>query len=146
MPFYWRLGDIPHKRHTQFRKPDGSLYPEEVMGLEGFHGIQSLLYHHFLPPTVLRSELLGHAKPTYVDFGAIRHRALRTVDMPAGGDAVAARRVLLGNNDVTLGISRPTSSMTYFYRNAQAYEGGFAHEGKGTFRSQFGKMPFASED
>ncbi len=146
MPFYTRLGEVPHKRHTQFRKADGSLYAEEVMGLEGFHGIQSLLYHHFLPPAVLRSELLGPAKPTYVDFGAIRHRALQTVDMPAGGDAVAARRVLLGNNDVTLGISRPTSSMTYFYRNAQAYEVWFVHEGKGTFRSQFGKMPFEAGD
>ena len=31
MPFYTRLGQIPHKRHTQFRKADGSLYREEVM-------------------------------------------------------------------------------------------------------------------
>src|SRR5258708_33721676 len=146
MPFYTRLGEVPHKRHTQFRKADGSLYAEEVMGLEGFHGIQSLLYHHFLPPAVLRSELLGPAKPTYVDFGAIRHRALQTVDMPAGGDAVAARRELLGNNDVTLGISRPTSSMTYFYRNAQAYELWMVHGGKGTLRSQFGKMPITAGD
>ena len=55
MPFYHRLGEIPHKRHTQFRRPDGGLYREEVMGLEGFHGVQSLLYHGFLPPRVLRA-------------------------------------------------------------------------------------------
>ncbi len=146
MPFYYRLGEVPHKRHTQFRKPDGSLYREEVMGLEGFHGIQSLLYHHFLPPAVVRSDLIGPARPEYVDFGAIRHRALQTVDMAAGGDPVAARRVLLGNSDVTLGISRPTSSMSYFYRNAQAYEVWFVHEGNGVFRSQFGKMAFEPGD
>jgi homogentisate 1,2-dioxygenase len=146
MPFYSRVGEVPHKRHTQFRKPDGSLYREEVMGLEGFHGIQSLLYHHFLPPAVVRSELIGPAKAEYVDFGPIRHRALQTVDMAAGGDPVAARRVLLGNSDVTLGISRPTSSMSYFYRNAQAYEVWFVHEGSGAFRSQFGKMSFEPGD
>ena len=59
MSFYHRLGEIPHKRHTQFRKPDGGLYREEVMGLEGFSGIQSILYHHFLPPRVLEVEDMG---------------------------------------------------------------------------------------
>ncbi|MCE7861819.1 MAG: homogentisate 1,2-dioxygenase, partial [Chloroflexi bacterium CFX2] len=50
MPFYHKLGSIPHKRHTQFKKPNGKLYREELMGLEGFSSIQSILYHHFLPP------------------------------------------------------------------------------------------------
>lgn len=146
MPFYQKLGEIPHKRHTQFRKPDGALYREEVMGLEGFHGLQSILYHHFLPPRVKHAELLGSTKPEYVEFGAIRHRAFTTSDVPAGGDAVSARRVLLGNNDVTLGISRPTQSMDYFYRNGQAYEVWFVHEGHGVLRSQFGRLPFEPGD
>jgi homogentisate 1,2-dioxygenase len=111
MPFYHSLGQLPKKRHTQFRKPNGGLYREEVMGLEGFSGIQSLLYHHFLPPRIKKVELIGDAKPQYVDFGAIRHRAFKSADLPAGGDPVAARRVLMGNNDVTIGLSRPTKSM-----------------------------------
>jgi homogentisate 1,2-dioxygenase len=146
MTYYHRLGSIPHKRHTQFRKPDGSLYREEVMGLEGFSGIQSILYHHFLPPRVVQAELLSPTKPEYVNFGAIRHRAFQTKDIPAGGDAVSARRVLLGNNDVTLSISRPTQDMEYFYRNAQAYEVWFVHEGQGVLRSQFGRLPFEPGD
>ncbi len=146
MPFYRRLGDIPHKRHTQFRKSDDGLYREEVMGLEGFHGIQSILYHHFLPPRIKHTEHLGAAKPEYVDFGAIRHRAFRTVDIPAGGDAVSARRTLMGNQDVVLGTSRPMQSMDYFYRNAQAYEVWFVHEGHGTLHSQFGRLPFEPGD
>ncbi|MEQ8672659.1 MAG: hypothetical protein RLP44_26160 [Aggregatilineales bacterium] len=146
MPFYTRLGEIPHKRHTQFRKPDGGLYREEVMGLEGFHGIQSILYHHFLPPRVLKTEYLGSTAVEYADFGAIRHRAFTTSNFPAGGDAVSARRVLLGNKDVTLGISHPTQSMDYFYRNAQAYEVWFVHEGRGVLKSQFGNMPFEPGD
>ena len=66
--------------------------------------------------------------------------------MPAGGDPVSARRVLLGNEDVTLGISRPAASMDYFYRNQQAYELWFAHEGQGVLRSQFGRLPFGPGD
>jgi homogentisate 1,2-dioxygenase len=146
MPFYYRLGEIPHKRHTQFRKPDGGLYREEVMGLEGFHGVQSILYHHFLPPRVVESEALGSAKIEYADFGALRHRAFTTSDVPKGGDPVSARRVLLGNNDVTLGVSRPIKSMDYFYRNAQAYEVWFVHEGRGDLHTQFGVLAFEPGD
>ncbi len=144
--YYYRLGDIPQKRHTQFRKPSGELYREEVMGLEGFSGIQSILYHYFLPPRVLKVEDLGPAVPEYAEFGGVRHRAFSTETIPAGGDAVSARRVLMGNNDVTLGVSRPTRSMDYFYRNAQAYEVWFVHEGIGELRSQFGILDFMPGD
>ncbi len=146
MPFYQRLGQVPHKRHTQFRKPDGKLYREEVMGLEGFHGIQSILYHHFLPPRVMRAELIGSTRPTYVEFGPIHHRAFATANVPAGGDPVSARITLLGNHDVTIGVSRPTESMTGFYRNGQAYEVWFVHEGSGDLLSQFGRLPFSAGD
>ncbi len=146
MPYYTQAGAIPHKRHTQFRRPDGGLYREEVMGLEGFHGIQSILYHHFLPPRVAHTELLGSTKVEYAEYGALRHRAFRTEDLPTGGDAVASRRVLLGNHDLTLSVSRPSSSMTYFYRNAQAYEVWFVHEGRGTLYTQFGELAFEPGD
>ena len=36
MPYYRQVGEIPRKRHTQFRRPDGGLYAEELMGVEGF--------------------------------------------------------------------------------------------------------------
>jgi homogentisate 1,2-dioxygenase len=146
MPFYTKLGEIPHKRHTQFRKPDGGLYREELMGLEGFSSLSSLLYHHFLPPRVLRVDDLGPAQVEYADYGPIRHRAFATGDVPAGGDPVAARRVLLGNRDVTLSISRPARSMSYFYRNAQAYETWFTHEGAGVLKTQFGRLSFGPGD
>ncbi len=50
MSRYVQLGTVPRKRHTQFRKPDGSLYSEEVFGTRGFSGIASILYH-LHPPT-----------------------------------------------------------------------------------------------
>jgi homogentisate 1,2-dioxygenase len=146
MPYYHRLGELPEKRHIQFRRPDGGLFREEVMGLEGFSGIQSILYHHFLPPRLVRSEELGSTRVEYAPFGALRHRAYATGEVPAGGDAVAARRVLLGNADVTLGVSRPTESMNYYYRNGQAYEVWFTHEGRGVMHTQFGRLPFGPGD
>ena len=48
--FYVSRGNVPHKRHTQHRAPDGSLYAEELFGVEGFTGRSSLLYH-LVPPT-----------------------------------------------------------------------------------------------
>ena len=146
MPFYHKLGQVPHKRHVQFKKPNGKLYREELMGLEGFSSIQSILYHHFLPPRVTKTEDLGPALPEFVDFGPIRHRALATLHAPVGADPVSARIPLLGNRDVILGVARPTQSMDYFYRNSQAYEVWFAHEGSGVLKSQFGNLPFRKGD
>lgn len=146
MPFYHKLGTIPHKRHVQFRKPGGNLYREELMGLEGFSSIQSILYHHFLPPRVTRVEDLGPASPELVDFGPIRHRAFRTAQIPPGADPVSARVPLLANNDVILGVARASQGMDYFYRNAQAYETWYVHEGTGALKSQFGRLHFRPGD
>jgi homogentisate 1,2-dioxygenase len=147
MPFYHKLGQIPHKRHTQFKKPNGKLYREELMGLEGFSSLQSILYHHFLPPRVAKTNDCGAAKPEYVDFGPIRHRALQTAQTPLGADALSGRIPLLGNNDVVLGVSRaPKGTMEYFYRNSQAYETWWVHDGSGVLKSQFGNLPFRKGD
>jgi len=146
MPFYHQLGSVPRKRHVQFHKPNGKLYREEVMGLEGFSSIQSIVYHHFLPPRVKMTEDLGLVKPEYVDFGPIRHRAFKTDQTSPGADPVAGRSPLLGNSDIILGVSRSQNSMDYFYRNSQAYETWFVHEGSGTLKSQFGNLPFRKGD
>ncbi|XHR95723.1 hypothetical protein ACFJIV_03190 [Mucilaginibacter sp. UC70_90] len=53
MPLYHSLGSIPPKRHTQFRKPDGSLYAEELVSTEGFSSLYSLVYHAY-PPTIVK--------------------------------------------------------------------------------------------
>jgi len=146
MPFYHKLGTVPHKRHVQYRKPEGGLYREEVLGMEGFSGIQSILYHHHLPTKVRKVEFIRDERPQYVDFGPLRHRQIGSRDIPAGGDAITGRRVLMGNADIQFGISRPTESMHYFYRNGQAYEMWFVHEGKGLLKSQFGNLSFGPGD
>ena len=52
MPFYHKLGNIPHKRHIQFRKPDGSLYYEQLFGTIGFDGMSTNSYHEQRPTQV----------------------------------------------------------------------------------------------
>ncbi len=146
MPYYVKRGEIPHKRHTQFRRSDGELYTEEVMGMEGFSGIQSLLYHHYPPTRVKRMELLPSEKVEWLDYGPLRGRQFKTKDFPTGGDPLESRRTIMGNSDVTLSLSRPTESSKVFYRNGQAYECWFVHEGKGTLLSQFGSLPFRPGD
>lgn len=146
MPYYVCRGEVPHKRHTQFRRPDGELYTEEVMGMEGFSGIQSLLYHHYPPTRVRRMELLPSEKVEWLDYGPLRGRQFKTKNFPAGGDPQSGRRTIMGNPDVTLSLSRPTESSKVFYRNGQAYETWFVHEGSGKLLSQFGSLPFRPGD
>lgn len=146
MPFYHTLGTIPHKRHTQFRKPDGTLYREQVIGTKGFSGIQSILYHAHQPTEILRADSLGDAKVSYVQDGALRHRLFRTKDVSQGGDAVSGRMVLMGNANVTMAIARPTQNMTYHYRNGEAHELFWIHSGEGTLHSQYGALDFVAGD
>ena len=55
MTYYRRVGEVPPKRHTQFRRPDGGLYREELMGEEGFTSDSSLLYHAGVPSAIVDS-------------------------------------------------------------------------------------------
>ena len=50
MPFYQTRGQVPHKRHTQFPKADGTLHHEQLFGTIGFVGMSSLLYHLYRRP------------------------------------------------------------------------------------------------
>ena len=52
MPRYHKLGKMPHKRHTTFRKEDGNIHYEELFGTIGFDGMSSLLYHLHRPTMV----------------------------------------------------------------------------------------------
>ncbi len=146
MAHYQKLGNIPHKRHTQFRKPDGSLYSEEVIGAEGFSGIQSLAYHIHPPTVVDKVESPIPFSLDYVDFNPLQHRHIRSFDIPSQGDWLNAREYVMGNDDVKLAIATPTQDTEYFYRNASADEMVFIHEGEGVLESMFGDVAFKKGD
>ena len=138
MTYYYKLGKIPHKRHTQFRQPDGSLYHEELMGTRGFSGIQSLLYHLHPPTQIQRIILDKPVEIAYEESSPLRPRHLKTKTIERGGDAIASRVPLMGNKDVCISVARPTEPMQYWYRFAHGDEIIFIHDGSGILESQYG--------
>ena len=146
MPFYHRVGDLPHKRHTQFRKADGSLFSEQVMGTKGFSGVEAILYHHYPPTAIAQVEDLGPATIPLEEAGALRHRHFKTAGLVAGGDVVTGRQYMLANSDVAIAVARPTEEQRYFYRNGQGDELLFVHEGEGKLETSFGLLPYRRGD
>lgn len=146
MPLYHKLGNIPQKRHVQFRKPDGSLYSEQVIGTEGFSGISSILYH-INPPTkvkaIKKTEDIGFKEWSE---GTLRHHHLRTLDAKPEGDPISGRKVMMFNNDVSMGICNSNKQMDYFYKNGEGDEVIFVHYGKGTLESQYGTLDYRDGD
>ena len=146
MTYYYRLGDLPHKRHTQFRKSDGSLHHEEVMGIHGFAGIQSILYHLYPPTRVQRMEVLRRSHVEYEEQGPLRHRHFRTDGVAAGGDALEARVPVAGNSDVMLYVARPDRAMDYWYKHSAGDDVLFIHDGEGVLETQFGLLRYRPGD
>ncbi len=145
MPFYQRLGEVPRKRHIQFRD-NGLLLTEEVFGLEGFSGNESILYHLQSP---CRVREIGAFEPIERDEWVPEchaHRHLRTWDVPPAGDEIGGRRLLMWNEDVEISLCRPAETMDSFYRNGEGDEVVFVHEGKGTLETIFGNVPYRDGD
>jgi len=146
MPIYHTLGEVPRKRHTAFRKPDGGIYAEQLMGHEGFTGTSALLYHVY-PPTTVKSvqrvrELAYQADPD----ATLRHRHFRTAQLTAGGSPTLDRVPLLFNADVAMLFSQPDEQDAHFYRNAQADELVYVSDGRGVLETQFGDLAYGPGD
>ena len=147
MPFYHRLGNIPHKRHTVFKKKDGNIHFEQLFGTIGFDGMSSLLYH-LHPPTMV-NDILGQKdiSPKIAVDKNMKMRAFKGFDVPVIDDLIDSRIPVLTNNDVTLYLTRPkNTSENYFYKNVDADEVLFIHEGDGTLRTQLGNIEFSYGD
>ena len=146
MAFYHTLGQLPRKRHIAFRKPDGGLYSEHLMGNEGFTGPSALLYH-IHPPTIVKSvrklrDITWEPDPDR----ALRHRHVRTRALPKGGSPTLDRIPLLFNADIGMLWVEPDRVDEHFYRNAQADEVVYLAEGEGRLETQFGFLPIHAGD
>ena len=147
MPIYHKLGKIPPKRHTQFRKPNGDLYHEQVFGTIGFDGMSSILYHTYPPTMVKEIEKPKDLSPKVAVGNNITARLLKGFDVKPKDDFLDAREPILTNSDVTLHLAAPKESMTdYFYKNSEADELLFVHKGTGTLRTMFGNIEFEYGD
>lgn len=147
MAFYSKLGKIPHKRHTQFRKEDGTLYSEELVSTEGFSDIYSLVYHAH-PPTLVKAigEPYSVAPKVAIEKN-LRALSLRCFDVKPEADYLKSRVMLLVNSDLHLGVAAPTGEkMDYFFKNSEADEMLFIHEGSGTVHTIYGDLDFSYGD
>jgi len=147
MPFYKKLGQIPPKRHTVFRQPNGELYHEQLFGTVGFEGMSSLLYHVH-PPTVVK-EILGSESvaPEIAVDKNLAMFSLQGFQLEPNADFLKSRTPLLVNSDCYIELAAPTASMTNcFYKNADADEVFFVHQGSGVLKTQLGNINFAYGD
>jgi homogentisate 1,2-dioxygenase len=146
MPMYHTLGTIPRKRHTVFRKPDGGIYAEELMGHEGFIGTSSLLYHVFPPTTVKSARRISEVKWEPDTETSLRHRHFLTARAPKGGSATTGRTPLLFNADIAMLYVEPDRTDEHYYRNSQADEVVYVAEGSGVHESPFGEIAYRQGD
>jgi homogentisate 1,2-dioxygenase len=142
---YHRLGQVPKKRHSQFRD-NGRLLVEEVLGFEGFSGNESILYHLQSP---CRIQAAGEFEPIEHEEwvpDAHVHRHLQTAGLEPQGDPITGRRALMWNGDLEAAICKPDAETETFYRNGEGDELFFVHQGSGTLETTFGSLTFAAHD
>ena len=144
---YYSLGNLPKKRHTQFRKEDGSLYSEQLFSTEGFSDNYSLLYHNQPPTQIIQIADPVDVSPNVVLNKQLSHRSLKGFDIAPVGDYLESRKPVLVNNDCKIILAAPMESTEkYFYKNADADEILFIHEGSGTLKTMYGNLPFEYGD
>ncbi len=147
MPLYHRLGKIPPKRHTQFRKADGTLHYEQLFGTIGFDGMSTLMYHLYRPTQVKKVLETLDMMPKPAEAYNIKSRLLKGLEIKPEDDYLESRRTVLFNNDVHIGLAAPKKSLTdYFYKNTDADELLFVHKGSGTLKTMLGEIPFEYGD
>lgn len=147
MPFYYKLGNFPAKRHIQFRKPDGTLYYEELFGTEGFSSLSSLMYHVHRPTMVKSIKSATDLSPKAAVDKNITSRMIRGFDAVPKDDFLDARTIIMFNNDLNIAVAAPKKSLReYFYKNADADEMIFIHKGSGKLRTMLGNIDFEYGD
>lgn len=147
MPIYHKLGQIPAKRHVQYRKSDGGLYYEQLFGTVGFDGMSCLMYHLHRPTMVSSVQPPLDVSPRIAVEKNMTARLLQGFEVTPANDYLESRVPLLVNSDIHIGLAAPRTSLTeYFYKNADADELLFIHEGSGTLRTFLGNIPFQYGD
>ncbi len=147
MPFYSKLGTIPHKRHTEFKKSDGKYHYEQLFGTEGFSGLSSLLYHVNRPTQIKASHESKDVSPKIAEGKNLKSRLLKGFNILPSDDYLESRVPVLVNADCCISLAAPRQSLRdYFYKNADADEVLFIHKGSGTLRTMMGNLKFSYGD
>ena len=144
---YYHLGNFPHKRHIQFRKPDGSLYNEQLFSTEGFSNIYSTLYHNYPPTMITQIGDPVSVAPKVINDRQLKPRSIQGFKINAEDDFLVSRKPVFVNDETKIVLAAPRKSMTaYFYKNADSDECIFVHVGSGTLRTMYGNLKFGYGD
>ncbi len=147
MPFYHKLGSIPPKRHTIFRKPDGNLYYEQLFGTIGFDGMSTNSYHQHRPTQVKDIRGSYDVAPKIAIKNNMKSYRLKGFQVAPTQDYLESRKIVLTNSDVNIILAAPQAqTQDYFYKNTDADELIFVHKGSGKFRSHLGNIDFKYGD
>ncbi len=146
MTYYRQVGEVPGKRHTQFRDAAGRLHREELMGEEGFSSDSSLLYHRGVPSAIVGTEVWELPEQARTPNHPLKPRHLRLHDLATGPDPVTDRRLVLGNNDVRIGYVVAGTGASPYYRNAIGDECVYVESGSGTVETVFGVIAYRAGD
>jgi homogentisate 1,2-dioxygenase len=147
MPFYHTLGKIPHKRHTQFRKPDGTLYAEQLFGTIGFDGMYTNSYHEQRPTQVKQIKKQYSVAPKIAKANNLKSYRFRGFQVKSENDFLDSRKTVLTNKDCSIILAAPKqSTKDYFYKNTDADELIFVHKGSGKLRTHLGNLDFKYGD
>ena len=150
MSFYRQAGTIPRKRHTQHRRPDGSLYCEELMGEEGFSSDSALLYHEQIPSAIVDARPWTLPDHSTTPNEPLLPRHLRLPELFDSQewkrhDVVTARRLVLGNADVRI-YYVVAGEVSPLYRNAVGDECIYVESGSATVQTVFGAFEVGTGD
>lgn len=147
MPHYQIRGEVPGKRHIVFRKPDGSLFAEELVSAEGFSDIYSIVYHNHPPTKVLKIDEPIDVSPKIAVNKNLQNRAFKGFKVIPTDDYLKSRKIVLTNDDVNIILAAPLKSMAnYFFKNAECDEMIFVHKGTGTLKTVYGELIFKEGD
>jgi homogentisate 1,2-dioxygenase len=150
MAYYRQAGDIPPKRHTQHRSPDGRLYSEELIGEEGFSSDSSLLYHVGVPSALVDARPWELPEQGTTPNEPLVPRHLKLHDLFPGhewkaADVVRSRRLVLGNADVRISYVA-AGDASPLYRNATGDECVYIEAGTATVETVFGHLDVGPGD
>ena len=147
MPFYRSMGNVPPKRHTIHKSPEGNFYYEQLFGTIGFDGMSSLLYHLHRPTMVKEIKESYSVAPEIAVEKNMKSYRLKGFQLAPADDYLDSRKAVLTNSDCTITLAAPRHSMEeYFYKNADSDEVVFIHKGSGTLRTLLGNIPFQYGD
>ena len=147
MPFYQSHGDIPKKRHTVFKNPNGGIYYEELVSREGFSYMYSNLYHLNMPTKVMK--LGDFEKNDIYDYIKEDHK-------PYHFQSDDLTKLLLYNKDITISTFHSDDlsdieknnmlNENIFYREGDCDVLFYIQKGNGILKTNYGNLIFKEGD